>query len=385
MILAMLCLNGCSGGLDREFSSITPHFKQDQEWQNISDYTINSFSEVSEVIEKLIASGMTEGVVWVNFKDSSLENKLTGLCHDIQISDPVAAFAVEQINFDLTQFVVDLRLRFFISYSRPQKEIFDIKPIYTHAEFLTELKERLSSYGDRVILYVQNYSDMAFDINGIFEEAYFDMPDYTYGIQGIKYALYPDNGEKRIIEIDIKRDKTADIAKNFMRMVSFSADNIISKLPVGGNGYERAVFLHDYLLTATEYQSKTTEDILSSIKHDSYTAYGALVENKAVDEGYALAYKKLCDLAGIDCRVVLGSIDGVPHVWNLVLMDDGCWYHVDCAADDSELLPSDKYFMLNDEKLALTHSWQRGAYPKCSGLTYVSTDETVETAALSAE
>jgi transglutaminase/protease-like cytokinesis protein 3 len=154
-------------------------------------------------------------------------------------------------------------------------------------------------------------------------------------------------------------------------MVSFSAENITGKTPIGASDYEKAEYLHDQLLATAVYRAKTTDELASGFKGNAYTAYGALVENEAVDEGYALAFKKLCDLIHIECRIVRGNLNGVSHVWNMILLDDNCWYHVDCSADDMGEAPVKKFFALNDKTLAETHTWQRGSYPECVGETYL--------------
>jgi hypothetical protein len=62
------------------------------------------------------------------------------------------------------------------------------------------------------------------------------------------------------------------------------------------------------------------------------TAYGALVNGKAVCEGFARAFKLLMDNVGIDCQIVLGYYKNgesyEPHSWNKVNYN-GKWYLVD--------------------------------------------------------
>ncbi len=55
---------------------------------------------------------------------------------------------------------------------------------------------------------------------------------------------------------------------------------------------------------------------------------------KVVCEGYAKAFKYLCDMTtfenpGIACNIVMGTADGGPHMWNVVTMDDGKNYFAD--------------------------------------------------------
>lgn len=85
--------------------------------------------------------------------------------------------------------------------------------------------------------------------------------------------------------------------------------------------------IYNYITGNVEYDKKR--------KEDSMTAYGALVKNKAVDRGYAEAFKMCCEYAGLDCVIVDGYVYKTkPHVWNMVNID-GEWLSVDCMNNAS--------------------------------------------------
>ena len=94
---------------------------------------------------------------------------------------------------------------------------------------------------------------------------------------------------------------------------------------------EKLKVIHDFICT---YASKGNEN--SAYAHSSY---GVFVNRSAVCEGYAKAFKVLCDLAGIPCVLVSGDSvknsagDTEPHMWNEVLIN-GNWYAIDTTADD---------------------------------------------------
>lgn len=64
------------------------------------------------------------------------------------------------------------------------------------------------------------------------------------------------------------------------------------------------------------------------------TAYGALVTGRTICNGYARAFKAICDALDLPCFVVSGSLDGVRHSWNAVPFE-GEFYYIDCTAADS--------------------------------------------------
>ena len=57
-----------------------------------------------------------------------------------------------------------------------------------------------------------------------------------------------------------------------------------------------------------------------------YTAYGALVDKKAVCQGFAALFYRMCLDNGIDCRIVTGTSKDENHAWNIVKVGDKYYY-----------------------------------------------------------
>ena len=129
-------------------------------------------------------------------------------------------------------------------------------------------------------------------------------------------------------------------AKNFMLDIDLSASDSEIELQI-----------HDKLIELVSYDYDLYEQLCNGgIVYDlGFTAYGALVQdssgdkNKAVCEGYSMAYEYLLHMSGIPCATVSGTanqIDAINddqggHAWNVVRID-GQWYEVDTTWDDFE-------------------------------------------------
>ncbi|MCQ2433402.1 MAG: hypothetical protein MJ175_12435 [Clostridia bacterium] len=136
---------------------------------------------------------------------------------------------------------------------------------------------------------------------------------------------------------------------------------MVSEAKTAGDEYAAALALHDAL---TE-KSTVAGDGASGCGN----AYAALAGGTADSFGYAAAYKLLCREAGIDCDIVLGTVNGVPHAWNCVTADGKTGYTDvmwdDCQIDEV-LLPFHGYYFLTYAEMAKDHSadapalWQAG-------------------------
>lgn len=133
---------------------------------------------------------------------------------------------------------------------------------------------------------------------------------------------------------------------------------IFREIPSNRSEYERELAIHNILVGSVEYAIEAVDTAV--VGTSVSTAYGALVEGRAVCSGYSKAFKLLCNRLGLSCRTVNGQSMGVGHMWNLVRID-GSWYHVDVTWDDPVTSNSNSdrisydYFNLTDEWIALDH------------------------------
>jgi len=105
----------------------------------------------------------------------------------------------------------------------------------------------------------------------------------------------------------------------------------------------------------------------------AFDAYGALVEGRAVCQGYAHAFKLLLHFAGVENVIVTGRAGGVNHAWNLVnfgTKTNERWYHVDVTWNDRDDADSNRYFALSDYVIGSSHTWERGYFPAATSMQY---------------
>lgn len=134
--------------------------------------------------------------------------------------------------------------------------------------------------------------------------------------------------------------------------------------------FEKELAIHDELVKQVNYYNYESIDTIPTIKH---TAYGALVQNEAVCDGYSKAFKLLLDKVGIDNIIISGSTEQAAHAWNIVNIGDE-YYHVDATSDklsDTEKHVIHTYFNLNDKEIANTHIIDNNYnIPKCNATKY---------------
>jgi hypothetical protein len=122
------------------------------------------------------------------------------------------------------------------------------------------------------------------------------------------------------------------------------------------NQFETELILHDKLLEVCSYEDRASlvEDP-AALFPTAFTAYGALVEGRAVCEGYSRAMQLLLHRSGIECTLVNGKDqNNVDHMWNLVTIE-GYNYHLDPTWNDAADRINHSYFNLTTSEILLSH------------------------------
>lgn len=133
-------------------------------------------------------------------------------------------------------------------------------------------------------------------------------------------------------------------------------ETLLSLVTPSMTDFEKEVVLHDALINGCTYDTETAEsaDPLNTCAA-SFTVYGALVNGKAVCEGYARAMQYVLQAADIPATVVTGyDGEGQPHLWNALKLDDTLYY-LDATWNDTDDIRTYTYFNLNTEELLCSH------------------------------
>ncbi|MBQ8568409.1 MAG: hypothetical protein IJ446_04245 [Oscillospiraceae bacterium] len=132
--------------------------------------------------------------------------------------------------------------------------------------------------------------------------------------------------------LEITYSYTPEQVNRMIRETEKQADNILGLITDDMDDYDKLKLFHDSLII------NCSSDIDGEYAD---TVYGALVDKKALCEGYARAFSYLCSRSGIENIIVTGTA-GEAHMWNMVKLD-GNWYHVDVTWDHPDRLLSEHY------------------------------------------
>ena len=267
------------------------------------------------------------------------------------------------------------------------KDYADVKTDYAYEtltdDYVKELYMRIAKSVDTV--YAPNITTTGslsdYQITQAVEAYKNDHPE-TFWLKGS--SLFVPYGDTTSVKLDytVQNDELIAAKKKFDTAVT----SALKKLP-SGNDFEREEYINNYIIDNCKYDDAAAEN--DDVQGNENDAYGALVDGKAVCEGYARAFQLLCNKANIDCVLLSGTADSDNHAWNGVKIG-GDWYQIDVTWDDVDdfIYDSHEYFNLTDSLMYEDHtlspkyseidaesflnleSWCNFYVPKCTAEKY---------------
>ena len=115
---------------------------------------------------------------------------------------------------------------------------------------------------------------------------------------------------------------------------------------------EKVVAIHNYICDHVDYDYDGLSDSSNTVK---YTAYGALCNGKAVCNGYAVLFYRMCKEAGLSVRIISGTANGGLHAWNIVKVGD-VYYAVDSTWDGQDAQTLNQYLLKSEKDFSADHT-----------------------------
>lgn len=221
---------------------------------------------------------------------------------------------------------------------------------------------------------LENYSvdSQVMTAFGAARDAYYlDHPEVFYvDFSRLSISVGTRNGEY-VATLGSGRSDNYYIENGFSTETDINAaitvfESAIDSIASAANSYdsfaEIVSSVNSSIIEKTEYSfCSSTDDVGNTVytvdAPHIRTSYGALVNGKAVCEGYARAFKCAMDKLGIECVIVHGyaqSNDGLePHAWNYVRFK-GSWYAVDTTWNDSSR-SGKEYLLLGEKTMSSEH------------------------------
>lgn len=172
------------------------------------------------------------------------------------------------------------------------------------------------------------------DVKKVFYSVYYDHPEFCWLRGGYDYTYEVFSGMVNSFTFTVYCDDS-DI-KSYQWQAENAAQDIINQAMTYESDYEKALFVHDYLVQNIDYNHDYADKRGANEPPEvslGCSMYGALVDGSTVCQGYAQAYQYILKKIGIEAVYVSGYADVSAHAWTMLKLD-GEYYYTDVTWDD---------------------------------------------------
>lgn len=342
-MLAVL-LSGCSG-FDGSYVHLTPHRAQTGGFSGEA-LTAQNQAEFQGFLEEMVSSGQESVVIYAVDLDVDEINRIINRTRRyILESFPLGDYAVEEMNFELGIGGGKTAVAVSASYRHTAAEIQRIPQLKDMEEALAAVEESLRNCDSRTVFLVEKYQEM--DFSQLVQNLSLTYPEVVMETPRVEDTVY-GRGASRVVELTFFYENSRDALRQMQAQVKPVFDSAV--LYVSGEGADSQKFgqLYGFLMERFDYQVETSIT----------PPYSLLRHGVGDSRAFATVYAAMCRKAGLDCRIVTGTRQGEPWVWNMVF-DEEQPYHVDLLAC-SQL---GGYREMTDGEMA-GYVWDYSAYPE---------------------
>lgn len=332
LLAALLCLSaaGCSGFLDGEYVSSV---KYEDELPVLTGdaLVVGSYYSLRNALLAMVDAHQAEGTLRFTGYEGEVSEDLPRVCAELKNENALCAYAVDYISYDLSLIVSYYEARVYINYLHTEQELAALKNIGTVANAQQLIFSAMQEEKTSLLFSAVGTTLTEAEVLDMAEQFYHNEPMQCLSLPHVSLSAYPRSGFSHIYELTIEYDGEAETRAEKRTELRRAAAALITQVE-GESKTEQAE-------SAARLLAQRCDWIHGS--GDAINAYGALVNGRAESDGFALAYKALCNMLELDCLVVHGRMDNAPHSWNLVRLG-GQYYHVDvsqASAESPVLLP----------------------------------------------
>jgi len=208
-------------------------------------------------------------------------------------------------------------------------------------EIYYDMLEAVNIYQDEVIIDGKITTD---NLKKIYYSVIYDHPELFWAKSNYEY--YTFDGSDDVYSIKFKYMENMDNIESMKQEFNLIVDNIVNEASKYESDIDKEKYVHDTLAKMITYDENMVSD---------QSAYGALIEKRAVCTGYAKAFQLIMIKLNIPTYFITGTANEGLHSWNLVLLDDD-YYNVDVTWDDSKNTIIYDYYNLNDKEISRDHT-----------------------------
>ena len=207
-LLAGLTLAGCAPMLERSYADVSPHVQFSDESENESILRAETYQGLVSALLYLVGQGEEAGVIrlyqYAGITGAAASD-VDRACLEVTQQDPLGAYAVDYIKYDVEQTAAYYQVDVKLAYTRTPEEIAGVISVTGSSAVEGELEELLKETPEMVAFRISYFTaeDSAETLRQAVMEVYEARREDLPPLEQVTVTLYPDSGPQRVAEIGL--------------------------------------------------------------------------------------------------------------------------------------------------------------------------------------
>lgn len=362
VLCAALLLPGCSAMLERGHETITTHV----DYAVAEDESIlraETYQGLVNAMLYFVNGHRTQGTIRLYNYTGDVEADLANARDEVMYEDPLGAFSVRSLRCDTTRILTYYEVELRVVYSRTAAEVDSLPEVTGLAGVRQELAKLIQAQRESSVFLASYFSGDQALIEDLVRLAGYSAPALYrhHDIRQITVSLYPETGTRRVIEVRLGWNQSADAVaeeeKGYAQLLETAASALLEANPAAGEGYT-VEELAAIVRSAAGPRSEDGTDL----------ALDALSGEPASDLGLVMAMEYLC----LQCGVEAEPVNGPAGPWLIVstpqgyrhLLPQGLWPAEGEEPGGGPSAPQ-KLLYTDQELIELGYTWPESLHPAC--------------------
>ena len=362
VLCAALLLSGCSAMLERGHETITTHV----------DYAVTEDESIlrAETYQGLVNAMLyfvnghrAQGTIRLYNYTGDVEADLANARDEVMYEDPLGAFSVRSLRYDTTRILTYYEVELRLTYSRTAAELNGLPEVTGLAGVRQELAKLIGTQRESSVFLASYFSGDQALIEQLVRLAGYSVPALYrhHDIRQITVSLYPETGTRRVIEVHLGWNQSADAVaeeeKGYAQLLETAASTLLESNPSAGEEY-----------TVDELAAIVRSSAGPRSEDGTDLALDTLSGEPASDLGLAMAMEYLC----LQCGIEAEPVSTQTELWLIVstpqgyrhLLPQGLWPIIGGEPGGEPSAPQ-KLLYTDQELIELGYTWAESLHPAC--------------------
>lgn len=346
LISVCLLFSGCSSWMDGNYHSTVPDTQPQGEPVDIA-ISVEDRTQLYQVLADLVENGAESALITIaSTTEAQAKEELEQVIEKLMQEDPIAAYLVEQIKYEIGTNSGRIACGLAFSYRQNKTPVQNILKVTDLEQARVAVAAQLDNCAASVVLLMEDADQV--DFEQLVEDHALQYPQRVIEVPEVTVNLYPREGKVQVVELRFSYQTSRATLRTMQAQVRpvFESAALLSGDPADAQEKLTQV----YTLLMERYDSYQLDTSITP-------AYSLLRYGVGDARAFAVVYAALCREAGLECGIISGTCLGEPRIWNVVWIDDQyCYVDLLCCYEN-------KHFEICTQEKMTGYVWDYSAYP----------------------